>query len=162
MSFFEPPIPYHHWLPAHKVSGGWYPLYGDFPYYHVSQSVYEALNNGSSPSATNPFATILLVIEKVEESRFKTAWGTVGSIGGYGQRHVNFVSGVADGGIYRGDTNFSFAPSAICSAGDIGATDTDHHSYSTSVTNLTNTGMDIAATTSNLNIGFLHWLIVGR
>lgn len=164
MSDFAPPIPQHHWLPAKKTSGGWLPLYGSFPYYHVSKDIYDALSNSSAPSALNPFATIALVAKKVEENQLKSAWGTTGSIpySGSASRYVDFVNGVAEGGSYYGDTGFTLPPAAICSIGQIQMTKTDHTSAATAITGMTPSGMYVSVTTSQTGIAKMNWLVVGR
>lgn len=154
----------------------WYPpefehnkllnLLGDAPYYHVSETIYQALREfgGFTPSLANPFATVSFVDAQVAAGRMKTAWGRVGSTpyGGSSSRYVNIQTGVSNDGSYFGDIGFTEAPSVVVSVGNIAATNTDHHGFAASASSVTSAGFYVNGGAYDAGIGFIHWLCVGR
>jgi hypothetical protein len=137
-------------------------MYGDFPYYHVSQSIYDALNNGSLPSLLNPFITTKLAKAEILSLKPKSAWGRTGDYSATLSRVVNFQSGTSSGGSYYGDVGFSFAPSVIMYPWKVEMPSSVGHGFNVGITGLTNISMSIDAIRVNMNLYGVNWLVIGR
>jgi hypothetical protein len=134
----------------------WYPpdfehnkilnLFGDSPYYHVAENIYQALRayGGYTPSFSNPIATEDYVDALLAASTYKRAWGYTGIYDIIGTRPINTLVGTSWNGSYYGDTGFSKPPSVIVGErAGLTWTSSTNHGHIVYPINVTANGFDI-------------------
>jgi len=139
-----------------------YNINGTSPYYHVSQSVFQALIpfGGYTPSAANPFPTKDWVLAQVAAGGAKAAYGR-GGIAGF---TVDNFLGVNTNGTYNGDVGFSAAPNPLVTNRNIrNVTDTDVGQSTWSPPTTFSVGFIQAAVGQvNILIDEFAWITVGQ
>lgn len=159
MSLLFPPQYYHFELKQ---------IYGDSPYYHISQNNFLALRqyNEYIPSETNPFATVLWVVNQINKASYKSAWGfadtSAGGNIGIANVFINFTTGVISSGSYFGDIGFENYPTIFVAATEFTAVPDRTHGYSIFPIFVSTHVTNIYCAKNRINVQNVLWVAFGK
>jgi hypothetical protein len=154
------------WYPREYEHNELLNLYGDSPYYHVSQSIYQSLRTygGYTPSAANPFATKSMLDAKIDQSAQKSAWGTCGHVNYETSRYfiIDTDAGTVSDGNYYGDIGFNNPPAAFAGMSYCQALSTKSHTYIVRVAPpITSSYFRVYGAVSAGELYRINWMCVG-